>query len=554
MSSLTESPTSSEASADNELRGANGEQTGGVAAPEDPSQLSRSGPDAHQLRYEGPYGRSAGNSGELFLLKMVTAMDEYLRQLRPTQQALVAITEAGCREVLKQRFGRLDLVGSAALRVETPGSDVDVVLLTQPCPSEAAGLPVDVLRKVQWVLKEMVYRLPHLDLLSSELIEDARVPILRVSWGRRDSAVAIDVSVDQMLPRDHVTWFQRAGAAPSPTQPSPASAPLVTLVVRCVKSWMRQRQIPRTKEGALPTIAWLLMAVHVCSLPEHQEQVASQRPMAALLSSLRAFFRYFGSLEKLNGTLLFAADGSSSEFRRNTQPRSANSLWPELAIMDPTRPGTDSNFASRLPAATLLLLAYELQRADLLLQTSTEETGYGESEKHLHDLFLPLEEGINTLPAVVRGTFGALILWDEVVPGSGVQNVQVCLIKCATPRAGWNAPFLLRTDDRSELEVRLLEVDEKSGKCREKPSNPVSLCPCFFICKAELQAIGSRSWRLSNEALNKLLAMRRSVKEIVTPERDQASAPSTVIDGSECSKLSIDCVPSPSRSLCLIEI
>eukprot|EP00913_Durusdinium_trenchii_P000267 g242.t1 len=152
-----------------------------------------------------------------------------------------------------------------------------------------------------------------------ELIDDARVPILRVTCGPRDhvGTCTVDVSVDQIRPLDHVRWFQRVGAAPRPTEPPPPVAPLVTLTLRCVKWWLKQRQIPRTKEGGLPTLAWLLMAVHVCSLKENQHEVSStQRPMAALLSSLAAFFGHYQSLECLDGVLCFSADGASSHFRQ----------------------------------------------------------------------------------------------------------------------------------------------------------------------------------------------------------------------------------------------
>ncbi|CAK0807185.1 unnamed protein product [Prorocentrum cordatum] len=131
----------------------------------------------------------------------------------------------------------------------------------------------------------------HANQFSMELIDDARVPILRVLFGTGDRLVAVDVSVDQMRPVDHVKWFQYVCAAPRPNAPPPLVAPLVTSTLRCVKWWIRQRQIPRTKEGGLPTLAWLLMAVHVCSLKETHEQAWPSHtagPMLALLSSLTA--------------------------------------------------------------------------------------------------------------------------------------------------------------------------------------------------------------------------------------------------------------------------
>merc|ERR1719158_1837973 len=59
------------------------------------------------------------------------------------------------------------------------------------------------------------------------------------------------------------------------------------------------------------------MAVHVCSLPETLRQAVNsgQRPMAALLASLAAFFHHYAAPGGFNGVLQFAADGSSSECR-----------------------------------------------------------------------------------------------------------------------------------------------------------------------------------------------------------------------------------------------
>merc|ERR1719331_2523427 len=294
--------------------------------------------------------QESAHSGEVFLMEMLAAMDQHMQQLRETQQGLVATVEMACRRALGRSFVRLVLVGSVALRVETPGSDVDVVCFTRRDGPEAqqadghydaVGLPVDVLRRVHWSLQELVSHYADNGAnFSMELIDDARVPILRVLWG---SSIAVDVSVDQSRPVDHVRWFQRVGAAPRPTAPPPAVAPLVTLTLRCVKWWLRQRQMPRTKEGGMATVAWLLMAVHVCSLPETHEQaiISGQRPMVALLASLAAFFHHYAVIDGLDGVLTFAPDGSSSEFRQDKSkkksPRLATSPWGDLSVLDPTR-------------------------------------------------------------------------------------------------------------------------------------------------------------------------------------------------------------------------
>ena len=96
-------------------------------------------------------------------------------------------------------------------------------------------MPADVLRWVHWSLHELISQYADSGAsFNMELIDDARVPILRVIWGvHMGSPVAVDVSVDQSRPVDHVRWFQRVGAAPRPQAPPPAVAPLVTLTLRC---------------------------------------------------------------------------------------------------------------------------------------------------------------------------------------------------------------------------------------------------------------------------------------------------------------------------------
>lgn len=456
------------------------------------------------------------HSGEDFLMEMLAGMDQHMQHLRKTQQGLVAIIEASCRRALEHHFGRLMLVGSAALRVETPGSDIDVVCFTRRDQPEAAGLPAEVLRRVHWALRELLGELisqysDYASSFSTELIDDARVPILKVIWGPAENPVAVDVSVDQSRPVDHVRWFQRVGAAPRPTAPPPVVAPLVTLTLRCVKWWLRQRQIPRTKEGGLPTLAWLLMVVHVCSLPETHEQaiVSGQRPMAALLASLTAFFQYYADLERLDGILRFAVDGSSSEFKRRAAGRAGP--WAELVVLDPTREGHESlNLVPRLPPATQLLLAHELRRAGQRLEQVPRgcESSFGESRRTLEEVFEPLLEGTNVMPSFLVGEVGVLLLCAQASAAGDVRNVEFGVVDYVLPRPGWAAPFLHRGDDRSELRARLCDVDEASGQCAPRPKDAaVAVSPCDFICCARLEREGRR-WRLDPEGLERLRAMR----------------------------------------------
>lgn len=476
--------------------------------------------------------QESSHSGEDFLMEMLAAMDSHMQQLRETQQGLVATVELACRRALDRNFGRLMLVGSAALRVETPGSDVDVVCFTRRDGAETVGLPVDVLRRVHWALKELIDQYSgYAASFSMELIDDARVPILRVLWGPSDHPVAVDVSVDQSRPVDHVRWFQRVGAAPRPTAPQPAVAPLVTLTLRCVKWWLKQRQIPRTKEGGLPTLAWLLMAVHVCSLPDTHEQalLSGQRPMAALLASLTAFFRHYASLDRLDGVLQFAADGSSSEFRRRSleSRKPGAEPWAELAVLDPTREGHESlNLAPRLPPATQLLLAYELRRAGQRLEMvpRSGETSAGQSRRILEDVFQPIGEGTNSLPPFSAGGVGALFLSGG--SSSTSRTVELGVIEYVDARPGWTAPFLHRSDERSELHVKLCDVEgSSSNRCISRRGKSVVLSPCQFICRVRLDKEGKNNWRIDQEGLERYRSLKRYMTDLTGRSQPEVKEP-----------------------------
>lgn len=273
-------------------------------------------------------------------------------------------------------------------------------------------------------------------------------------------------------------------------------------------------------------MVWLLMAVHVCSLPETHEQAAtsSQRPMAALLAFLTAFFRHFCSLSRLDGVLRFAPDGSASDFRRKEGRR--DGPWAELAVLDPTREGSESlNLAPRLPPATQLLLAFELQRAGRRLERiprSSAEAAPGESRQILENVFEPLPEGTNALPSFLPAWIGVLVLRPASEgDGSAAPTVEVAIADHIVTRPGWAAPFLLRGDERSELHVRLCRVDEQGGaKCEIRKAKLVALNPSHFICRIGLEKDPGKGWRLDKEGAERLREMRQLVHDLFSESHD----------------------------------
>lgn len=460
-------------------------------------------------------------TGEVFLYDMLSSMDHWLWCMREVQQRLVYTIELACRNALGQRFGKLKLVGSVALSVQTPGSDVDVVCITQCKADEAPWLPADNLRKVWEKLTQMTGAG-----FSMELIDDARVPILRVVWGLPEHATALDLLFDQQRPLDHVSWFQRMKAAPRVTVPPPAVTPLVTVTLRSVKWWLKQRQIPRTKEGGLPTIVWLLMALHTCSLPETNKAIDAigHAQMAALSAALTAFFHGWAGLDGLHGTLEFGgeSDGVVSEFRHRDRKR--NSPWPELSVLDPTMPivgsGVSSDLVPSLSPATRLLLMYELERASKRLPQAAEgsQNIACATRRDMDEVFEQTFLGRNVLPSMVPHGAGCVALFLQGDPTKGVGVIELGIIDQIVPRPGWTADFLHRSDTISELHARTCEVDEQTGHCRARREGHVVLCPCHFVCLAYLKQ-DNYQLVLDPESLMRISCMKAILAGLRSNER-----------------------------------
>lgn len=459
--------------------------------------------------------QSTPSSAEAYLAELLVRIDRHSQQAWHVQGALLNTLDQACRRALGENFDSLVLVGSAALLVTTPGSDLDVVCFTRPpedCQTMSKSSPRKALQRVHQELQT-------LELMDDDFrldfLQDARVPILRVHVGPMETETTVDILVDKKRPVDHLRWFEQIGAAPRPAAPAPFVTPLVTLTLRCVKWWLKQREIPRTKEGGLPTLVWLLLAVHSCSLPDTHARASINgvcRPTAALIASLGSFFDQYAGVKGLDGTLAFSSDGFSSEFHRRTE-----SLWPKLQVLDPTLEGDEclDLVPKNLTKATQLLLAYELTRASQrlrLLPRGGREALVGAGRRTMEELFTPAPAGVNVLPASINGDVGALMLRpdaDDFAKKDSQGCLELVVLESATPREGWAAPFLQRLDGRSRLEGRICDFEEKSGRCYVRKANAeVSRSPRDFICQVSLEKDG-RGWRLDAEGTQRYRAMKR---------------------------------------------
>ncbi|CAK9075912.1 60S ribosomal protein L34 [Durusdinium trenchii] len=272
--------------------------------------------------------------------------------------------------------GRMALIGSTALRIDTPDSDLDVVVYTRTGndqEGEERLEPVEALRKITDFLKKE-------EALKLQLVDCARVPVLTVLRG--------DLTVDQPLGEWHVLWFQSLWqwdpfAYPLETLPPPIgedkehwSAGLEATALRCIKWWLRRRSIPVSKEGGYPTVVWTLMVLHVlrCSVFVNEDG-KQEKGNRALLGAIAAFFdRFAGS--GLMGTLSFSMgpDGVSTAFHplpeengmQDQQELAAvdyTSETPSFSVLDPTTTCelsvacgvVPSELAPALPPATRFL-------------------------------------------------------------------------------------------------------------------------------------------------------------------------------------------------------
>lgn len=227
--------------------------------------------------------------------------------------------------------------------------------------------------------------------------------------------------------------------------------------------------------------------------------------------------------------MIFANDGSSSEFRRHADT-GRTSPWTGFSVLDPTVESLD--LVPPLPPATQLLLAHELRRASQRLQAVPQgrEAQSGCGRTLLEEVFQPLPEGTNALPSSLVAPIGILAYWGEA--RNGISDLELAIVDQVSPRRGWSAPFLLRGDGRSAMRALLLDVDPRDGRCSPRPGDcTVTMHPSHFVCRVGLER-DVHGWRLDAEGRDRYTAMRQYLLDLralrTCEARTLAQAPNTV--------------------------
>lgn len=292
---------------DDELEGPDGMSTQLPGSPQDLELVE-------ELEAWQPVLDWVSTEAEVSIAAMVDQMSSKAVSSYPARDALFETVKAATEEALGDHFGSFALVGSTAMRIDTPDSDLDAVAFTKDAPGSPE--PRDALRLVAEKLEEREG-----GQLGLQLVPCARVPVLTVLSA--DGTQSLDLTVNETVGLWHVWWFQTHRAQPVtdpiPLHCVPAPAPegssqgLEADALRCVKCWLRRRRMPVAKEGGYPSVVWTLVVLHVlrCSL-FLAGGGDGQRESLTLLGALAAFFDRLAE-SGLTGTFFFEG-GTNAAF------------------------------------------------------------------------------------------------------------------------------------------------------------------------------------------------------------------------------------------------
>lgn len=519
---------------DDELEGPDGMST---QLPGSPQDLEL----AEELETWQPVLDWVSTEAEVSIAAMVDQMSSKAVSSYPARDALFETVKAATEEALGDHFGSFALVGSTAMRIDTPDSDLDAVAFTKDLPGSPE--PRDALRLVAEKLEEREE-----GRLVLQLVPCARVPVLTVLLA--DGTQSLDLTVNETVGLWHVWWFQthraQTVADMIPLHCVPAPAPegspqgLEADALRCVKWWLRRRRMPVAKEGGYPSVVWTLVVLHVLHvLPFLAGGGDGQRDSLTLLGALAAFFDRLAE-SGLQGTFFFEGGTNAAFLQGAAAPPPASGL----SVLDPTTGTaaclqgacedsvawgvTPTDLAPRTSLATQLLHRCELRRAQRLSaialgvgRVDSQERAADEPSgaQALQELFADVGDSVNSLPSELPAEPCAVVAVQE---GGALLTG---LLEQVQPKTGWTAPFLRRDDARSGFALRRCEVDTATGALVEYQDADALewFCPCDFVCAVPLRrcretAAGKeQALRLEPEGLRRLLELRALAPSAAPP-------------------------------------
>ncbi|CAK0837895.1 unnamed protein product [Prorocentrum cordatum] len=203
---------------DDELEGPDGMSTQLPGSPQDLELVE-------EFETWQPVVDWVSTEAEVRIAAMVEHMSRQAVSSYPARHALFETVKAATEEALGDHFDSFALVGSTAMRIDTPDSDLDAVAFTK----DAAGSPEprDALRLVAERLEEREG-----GQLGLQLVPCARVPVLTVLSA--DGTQSLDLTVNETVGLWHVWrpkrgprrwWPARRSRTPPPGWSAPAWRP-----------------------------------------------------------------------------------------------------------------------------------------------------------------------------------------------------------------------------------------------------------------------------------------------------------------------------------------
>mmetsp|Transcript_58088 Transcript_58088/g.155256 ORF Transcript_58088/g.155256 Transcript_58088/m.155256 type:complete len:579 (+) Transcript_58088:34-1770(+) len=429
-----------------------------------------------------PRTRSGGNAprrdpgqpspADLVACHVLHSIGSDLSRTKAIKEELVQAVTKASEAALGKDFQRAVLVGSNAMHIDAPGSDIDVVVFH--------GASVQDVTVLKDVMDELDKPQPGLPAAEFKLVATAKVPILTIHWPAPVN-IFCDVSVNKEGPENHVAWVAKCVARDPPLESA----------MKLLKHWLRQRRIPPAKEGGYPSLVWGILQVHTarCSVMltwDHDR-------VGEVLKRVAMFFERFASQQSLSGSIIFEGDlpaGEGSSFVPAATPAGPRDvIWHKgLSLQDPTQKADgESNMGGTVSLATHYLHMYELRRGQKLLEKTA---AIDENGAMLEELFAAVPEEVNKLPTEMSPGLAeeAMIILLDKQPNQPPQ-LRLARPKEIKPRDGWGLPWLSRKDPFTEIVVELLEVQEdhsgyKGGpnKLRVTKGKRHTIQPCHFVC------------------------------------------------------------------------
>lgn len=226
--------------------------------------------------------------------------------------------------------------------------------------------------------------------MQMQLVESARVPVLTLTTPK---GLVCDVSVNTLNSVKHTEFFKQV------IHQTPSIRPLM----RLLKYWAKVRRLPTMREGGVPSIVWMMLAVYLgsCPTPMFSTLVEESPSISNLLekcrpveASLYKFFRLAESRKSLARNLLAQscpAKDPQHVSQRVSSKLNADGIWDEVfSVEDPAlsthaaktardsvwtnseattfEPGGPTDLAAKISCGTWLTYLVELKRASVAFQ------------------------------------------------------------------------------------------------------------------------------------------------------------------------------------------